>query len=130
MAIDRTALRQTFAEATPRPAAGQRLLLGVDASAIPRPESPTARDRTYQYVHNLPDCAAPVTVGTATAADTAGELIGCLWRGRCTRNERGCAGSGQGFAGNPSRNPLKVEGHRREHMLQTGFGQAGIARAT
>lgn len=61
--IDRSNLRRTFASAAPMPALSQRLLLGVDASAVPRPESPTARDRTYQYVHNLPECSAPVTVG-------------------------------------------------------------------
>ena len=67
-AIDRTALRQTFISGTPAPAAGKRLLLGVDASAVLRPESPTARDRTYQYVHNLPDCTAPVAVGWSFSA--------------------------------------------------------------
>lgn len=67
-AIDRTALRQAFIRAAPAPAAGKRLLLGVDASAVLRPESPTARDRTYQYVHNLPDCAAPVAVGWSFSA--------------------------------------------------------------
>jgi hypothetical protein len=66
--IDRAALRQTFVGATPLPAAEKRLLLGVDASAISRAESPTARDRTYQYVHNLPDCASPVTVGWSFSA--------------------------------------------------------------
>ena len=32
-------------------------------TGIARPESPTAKDRTYLYVHNLPQRAAPVTVG-------------------------------------------------------------------
>lgn len=62
-AINRSALRRTFVGAAPAPSLGKRLLLGVDASAVPRPESPTARDRTYQYVHNLPECTAPVTSG-------------------------------------------------------------------
>lgn len=61
--IDRTQLQQVFAQATPIPTAGQRLVLGVDATNIARPESPTARDRTYLYVHNLPECKAPVTIG-------------------------------------------------------------------
>ncbi len=43
-------------------------MLGVDVSTVARPESPTARDRTYQYVHNLPECAAPVTVGWGFSA--------------------------------------------------------------
>jgi hypothetical protein len=61
--IDRTALRRVFATSAPHPAAGQRLVMGMDASNVPRPESPTAQDRTYLYVHNLPECTAPVTVG-------------------------------------------------------------------
>jgi hypothetical protein len=66
--IDRTQLRQTFARRVSVPATDQRLVLGVDATPMPRPESPTARDRTYQYVHNLPDCTAPVTVGWSFSA--------------------------------------------------------------
>ena len=67
-AIERTVLRATFATHAPLPRAGQRLVVGVDVSTVARPESPTARDRTYQYVHNLPDCAAPVTVGWGFSA--------------------------------------------------------------
>ena len=33
-----------------------------------RPESSKARDRTYQYVHNLPECRTPVTVGRGFSA--------------------------------------------------------------
>jgi hypothetical protein len=66
--IERAGLRATFAAHVPLPSAGQRLVLGVDVSHVARPESPTARDRTYQYVHNLPDCAAPVTVGWGFSA--------------------------------------------------------------
>lgn len=66
--IDRAALRATFASHVPLPGAGQRLVLGVDVSTVARPESPTARDRTYQYVHNLPECTAPVTVGWGFSA--------------------------------------------------------------
>jgi DDE superfamily endonuclease len=61
--IDRSQLQQVFAQSAPGPTAGQRLVLGVDATNIARPESPTARDRIYVYVHNLPECKAPVTVG-------------------------------------------------------------------
>lgn len=61
--IDRPQLQQVFAQSVPASARRQRLVLGVDATNIARPESPTARDRTYLYVHNLPECKAPVTVG-------------------------------------------------------------------
>ncbi len=66
--IERARLRAVFASHMPLPSPGQRLVLGVDVSHVARPESPTARDRTYQYVHNLPDCAAPVTVGWGFSA--------------------------------------------------------------
>lgn len=42
---------------------GQRLWLGVDASSIARPQSPTAQDRSCLYVPNLPESDTPVTVG-------------------------------------------------------------------
>ena len=61
--IDRTALRQVFARYVSRPLSGHWLVVGVDTTNIARPESPTAEDRTYLYVHNLPQCTAPVTVG-------------------------------------------------------------------
>ena len=66
--IERARLRAVFASHVPLPSAGQRLVLGVDVSTVARPESPTVRDRTYQYVHNLPDCRAPVTVGWGFSA--------------------------------------------------------------
>ena len=66
--IERARLRAVFASHVPLPSPGQRLVLGVDVSHVARPESPTARDRTYQYVHNLPDCAAPVTIGWGFSA--------------------------------------------------------------
>jgi len=66
--IERARLRAVFASHVPLPSAGQRLVLCVDVSTVARPESPTVRDRTYQYVHNLPDCRAPVTVGWGFSA--------------------------------------------------------------
>ena len=66
--IERARLRATFAAHVPLPSAKRRLVLGVDVSTVARPESPTARDRTYQYVHNLPECTAPVTVGWGFSA--------------------------------------------------------------
>ncbi|MCL5951376.1 MAG: transposase [Chloroflexi bacterium] len=61
--IDQAALQWVFAQYAPMPSTGQRLLLGVDGTGIARPESPTAKDRTYLYVHNLPKSAVPVTIG-------------------------------------------------------------------
>jgi hypothetical protein len=61
--IDRTALRRLFAAQVAAPAQDKRLLLGVDASSIARPHSPTAQDRTYVHAANLPEQAKPVTPG-------------------------------------------------------------------
>jgi len=63
--IARPALRLTLAQYAPLPLAGQRLVLGVDTTGVARPESPTAQDRSYLYVHNLPKASKPVTVGWA-----------------------------------------------------------------
>jgi len=61
--IERTSLRHVFAQAVPCSTPEKRLVLGIDATPIARPESPTAADRTCLYVHNLPECTRPITVG-------------------------------------------------------------------
>ena len=61
--IDRAALQKLFAAQVTPPAPGQRLVLGVDASSIARPQSPTARDRTYVHACNLPEGSKPVVAG-------------------------------------------------------------------
>jgi hypothetical protein len=66
--IERARLRAVFARQVPWPSPGQRLVVGVAVSHVARPESPTARERTSQYVHHLPDCAAPVTGGWGFSA--------------------------------------------------------------
>jgi hypothetical protein len=61
--IDRTALQKLFAaHVSPLPPS-QRRVIGVDASSIARPLSPTARDRTYVHASNLPEGSKPVTPG-------------------------------------------------------------------
>jgi len=54
-----------FVESAPRPAAGQRLVLAIDARSIARPEARTAPDRTLVHVPNLPAGCAPVRPGWA-----------------------------------------------------------------
>ena len=61
--IDRAALQKLFAAQVAPPAPGQRLVLGVDASSIARPQSPTVRDRTYVHAANLPEGSKPVVAG-------------------------------------------------------------------
>lgn len=61
--LNQARFEQTLVNFAPRPALGQRLVTAVDASNIERPFSATSRDRGYLYVHNLPECEAPVTVG-------------------------------------------------------------------
>jgi hypothetical protein len=61
--IDRTALRRLMVERLPRPAPGDRLVLGVDTSPIHRPEAHTAADRTWVYSPNLPAGSVPARPG-------------------------------------------------------------------
>src|SRR5947209_6110568 len=62
--IEGEALQKVLIAHLPRPAEGTWLLLGLDASNIARPESPTAADRLHLYVHNLPESRTPpVTTG-------------------------------------------------------------------
>ena len=61
--INRDALRRMTASHVEKPSEGRRLILGIDTSNIARPESDTARDRTFQHIPNLPKCKSPVTIG-------------------------------------------------------------------
>ncbi len=62
--IERERLQATFMHYLPLPAPGQRLLWGIDASSIGRPQSKTAADRLTLPVPNLPQSrTVPLTVG-------------------------------------------------------------------
>ena len=61
--IDRAALCQVFAGSSPRPREGQRLVLALDVSPMPRVAARTAADRTLVHVPNMPRGAAPVLPG-------------------------------------------------------------------
>ena len=61
--IDEKRLRDIFAHYLPKPDAGKRLWVGIDASGIARPDAITSADRTAQHVHNLPECKKPITFG-------------------------------------------------------------------
>ncbi len=63
--LDRAALRRLFARYAPRPAPGQRLVLGLDTSPIHRPAAHTVADRTLVYAPNLPAGATAVRPGWA-----------------------------------------------------------------
>lgn len=67
--IDQAALRHLFVQTRPRPVAGARLVLALDASSIPRPYARTAADRTLVHQATtglvLPRGTAPVTPGWA-----------------------------------------------------------------
>lgn len=66
-AVDRQALQRLYVSALPRHDGtneqSKRLVLAADASPIVRAQSPTARDRTYVHVPNLPPMAKPVAPG-------------------------------------------------------------------
>src|SRR5436305_2066829 len=63
--LNQARFEQTLVKYAPQPACGQaqRVILAVDASNIERPFSETSRDRGYLYLHNLPECESPVTIG-------------------------------------------------------------------
>lgn len=62
--IDGERLRKALITHLPQPVAGQRLLLGIDASDIDRPESCISADRTHLVLHNVPASrTAPLTFG-------------------------------------------------------------------
>jgi hypothetical protein len=52
--IDEKMLQEIFIKYLPAPSAGKRLVLGVDATNIERPESSTSPDRTAMPMHNIP----------------------------------------------------------------------------
>lgn len=61
--IDREALLRLSIATMPPVSSGERRLLAGDITSILRPESPTARDRTYAHVSNAPKGAKPVLPG-------------------------------------------------------------------
>lgn len=61
--INRQALQRMFVKAIPERPPNTRMLLAADASPVVRAESPTARDRTYVHVPNVPKGAKPVAPG-------------------------------------------------------------------
>lgn len=61
--LDQARFEATLLKYAPTTSQTQRVVLAVDATNIERPFSPTSSDRGYLYVHNLPECDKPVTVG-------------------------------------------------------------------
>src|SRR2546429_6759462 len=52
--IDEKRLQEVFVKYLPAPALLKRLVLGIDATPIPRPDSVTSPDRTALSMHNIP----------------------------------------------------------------------------
>lgn len=61
--LNQAQFERTLAKYAPKGRAGERLVVAVDASNIERPYSETSPERGYLYLHNLPECDKPVTVG-------------------------------------------------------------------
>ncbi len=61
--VNQAQFERTLVNFAPKARAGERLVVAVDASNIERPFSETSPDRGYLYLHNLPECDKPVTVG-------------------------------------------------------------------
>ena len=55
--IDRKRLQEVFLKYLPASGAGKRLVLGIDSTPIPRPDSVTSPDRTAMPMHNIPHAA-------------------------------------------------------------------------
>lgn len=128
--IDRTALQRVFAHYVPRPPRGKRLVVGVDTTNIARPESPTAEDRTYLYVHNLPDCTAPVTVGWSFSTvvalpETPSSWTYILDNLRVPSSETASAVAAQQLAGIVPRVAVRILVTADRH-----YGSATFVRAT
>jgi len=52
--INMEGLRKTFVKYLPSPYVGKRVVVGIDATPIPRPFSHTSPDRTVMPMHNIP----------------------------------------------------------------------------
>ena len=61
--LNQAQFERTLIKYAPRARAGERIVVAVDASNIERPFSQTSPERGYLYLHNLPECDKPVTVG-------------------------------------------------------------------
>ena len=61
--IDQKYLQKVFIRYMPKPAEGNWLWTGIDASGIARPSSVTSADRTVLTVHNLPKSQKAITYG-------------------------------------------------------------------
>lgn len=61
--VDQRYLQKVFSRYMPKPAEGNWLWVGIDASGIARPCSVTSADRTALPVHNLPECKKAITYG-------------------------------------------------------------------
>ena len=61
--IDHKVLVTLLISFAPPPTPQRRFILALDCSKVERPESVTARDRTYVHLDNLPECKAPVAPG-------------------------------------------------------------------
>lgn len=61
--IDRAALQQLFVDHLPASLYSSRLILGLDASSILRPDARTSPERTLVHRSNLPQDATPVGPG-------------------------------------------------------------------
>ena len=136
--IDPEALRRTFVRHLLPAEAGGRLVLGVDARSISRPDARTAPDRTLVHVADVPRGAAPVRPGWQFSAvvalpaqpsswayslDTAHHQPGHPRRGS-RRPAAGAAADAArapgGAAGRGLRHPALAAGHRRPGLRPAG----------
>ncbi|MBI2842915.1 MAG: hypothetical protein HYX78_05900 [Armatimonadetes bacterium] len=93
LSIDRPALQRLFVRGMPPVSPCERRILAGDVTSILRPESLTARDRTYVHVSNAPKGAKPVLPGwqfatIAALPDTPGSSTTILSNTRVSSEEK------------------------------------------
>lgn len=77
--VERTALRQVFADALPCAATGTRRVLGIDASPIVRAQSHTAKDRTYVHTQEAPRQGKGKSQGKGGGSKAMPNAVGVGW---------------------------------------------------
>ncbi len=128
--VDRPALQRLFVESAPRPAAGHRLVLAIDASSIARPEARTAPDRTLVHVPNLPAGRAPVRPGWAFSAVVVVPTPVSSWTHILDNQRIPSTATAVSVAAQQLRDLLPLLPERPIGLLDGGYGTVSWVKAT
>jgi len=128
--VDRPALQRLFVESAPRPAAGHRLVLAIDASSIARPEARTAPDRTLVHVPNLPAGCAPVRPGWAFSTVVVVPTPVSRWTHILDNQRIPSTATAVSVAAQQLRDLLPLLPERPIGLLDGGYGTVSWVKAT